>query len=114
MAASSVSGVGPGSADGSNKGSEHQTLGVRHLLGTRTVAAGTKTLASGTGTVTFPQSLLNSAASYAITVSAFNSTTVARVTSVTNDVNGNFASFALAGGTTDVVHYMIALIGVDG
>ena len=54
MGATSVTGTGHGSADGMNKGSEHMTLGVSHLIGTRVVRAGRLTLAGGTGTVEFP------------------------------------------------------------
>lgn len=59
--ASSVTGVGQGSADRRNKGSEHMTLGVNQLIGIRVVAAGSVTMASAgsssTGVVTFPQAL---------------------------------------------------------
>jgi hypothetical protein len=48
MGASSVTGVGQGSADKKNKGSEHMTLGVDHLIGARVVDAGSVVLASGT------------------------------------------------------------------
>ena len=48
MAASSVTGTGPGSADKVNKGSEHMHLGVDHLIGPRVVDAGTAALTSGT------------------------------------------------------------------
>ena len=56
MPASSVTGVGSGSADKKNKGSEHMTLGVDHLIGARVVDAGTVVLSSGipsTGSVRF-------------------------------------------------------------
>jgi hypothetical protein len=46
MAATSITGTGPGSADGQNRGSEHQTLGVTHLIGPKVVGAGTATLDS--------------------------------------------------------------------
>ena len=48
MGCTSVTGKGLGSAVGSNKGSEHMTLGVGHLLGPRVIAAGTVTLAEVT------------------------------------------------------------------
>lgn len=44
MAGTSVTGKGPGSADGFNRGSEHQTLGVTHLIGPKVVGAGMATL----------------------------------------------------------------------
>lgn len=55
MGATSVTGVGLGSADGSNKGSSHMTLGVSHLIGPRVVACDTVVLdGSGVGSVTLP------------------------------------------------------------
>ncbi len=40
MASTSVTGTGPGSAEGSNKGSARDTLGVSHLIGPHVVASG--------------------------------------------------------------------------
>ena len=114
MAAASVTGTGVGSADGSNKGSEHTTIGVGHLIGTRVVAAGRKTLAAGVGTVTFPAPLAGSQSNYVVMTQAFNSTTEGRATALTDNSDGDFASFTLAGGTTDVVHWTIVKIGFDG
>ncbi len=55
MTATSVTGIGLGSADGSNKGSEHMTLGAAHLIGPRVVAADEATLdGSGDLTVILP------------------------------------------------------------
>jgi hypothetical protein len=54
MGATSVTGVGPGSADGKNKGSEHMTLGVHHLIGPHVIAAGTVELDGPTATVYLP------------------------------------------------------------
>lgn len=48
MTAASVTGIGQGSADKMNKGSEHTTLGVDHLIGPRVVDCGTVVLTSGT------------------------------------------------------------------
>jgi hypothetical protein len=60
MSASSVTGVGQGSADKKNKGSEHTTLAVDHLIGPRVVDAGSIALAPGTpstGSVSFGTAL---------------------------------------------------------
>ena len=55
MTATSVTGIGLGSADGQNKGSEHMTLGAGHLIGPRVVAADIGTLnASGDLDVILP------------------------------------------------------------
>lgn len=46
MGATSVTGVGPGSALGYNKGGENASLGVNKLLGPHLVAAGSLTVGS--------------------------------------------------------------------
>lgn len=52
MGATSVTGVGQGSALGHNKGAAQQTLGVNHLVGPHLVAAGVTTLAAASGQAT--------------------------------------------------------------
>jgi len=47
MTASTVTGRGPGSADGKNRGSQRDTLGVEHLIGTRAIYAGKVDLDDG-------------------------------------------------------------------
>jgi hypothetical protein len=77
MAASSVTGVGPGSADGRNKGSEHTSMHVSKLIGPRLVSCGQVVLGGGTpssGAVTFTQSL-SSAAGYFVTATPVGSST---------------------------------------
>ena len=54
MGATSVTGTGPGSAFGWNKGSQEMTLGVSHLIGPHVVAAGVATLSAGAATVYLP------------------------------------------------------------
>jgi hypothetical protein len=58
MGATSVTGVGLGSADGSNKGSAHMTLGASHLVGPRVVACDTGTL-DGSGNLVVHLPVLN-------------------------------------------------------
>ena len=56
----SVQGVGPGSAEPYNKGSQHMTLGVGHLIGPHLVTGGSVVLVSGspsTAVVTFANPL---------------------------------------------------------
>ena len=60
MTATSVTGIGQGSSDGKNKGSQRMTLGVDHLIGPRVVHTGKAAMFSGspsTAVVTFPQPL---------------------------------------------------------
>lgn len=67
MGASSVTGVGQGSADKKgHKGSEHLFVGVEKLIGTRIVFAGSVTLSSGTATVVFAKTLPGVAADYIV------------------------------------------------
>lgn len=54
MGATSVTGVGQGSVEGSNMGSKHWTVGVGRLLGPKVMAADHATLSSGTIVVTLP------------------------------------------------------------
>jgi len=46
MSASSVTGVGPGSAEGSNKGRQGSSIGVERFIGPHVVAAGAATTAT--------------------------------------------------------------------
>lgn len=61
MGATSVTGVGPGSAEGWNRGAARQTLGAGHLIGPHIVACGAvysgsvgNFVLSGTATVQLP------------------------------------------------------------
>lgn len=68
MAASSVTGVGQGSASRVNKGSEHMHLGVDHLIGPRVVDCGQASLTSGspsTCSVPFTRTLTSATGYYA-------------------------------------------------
>lgn len=67
MSASSVTGVGQGSAlKKGQKGTESLYVGVEKLIGPRVVYANSVTLSSGTATVTFPQTLSGVAADYIV------------------------------------------------
>jgi hypothetical protein len=69
MTAASVSGVGSGGAEGSQKGSSRMTLGVDHLIGTRVVKSGSVALTSGTpstATVVFESTLSGAATDYMV------------------------------------------------
>lgn len=55
MGATSVTGVsGAGNVAGSQKGSEHMSLGVHKLIGPKVVACGVETLSGTTGVVEVP------------------------------------------------------------
>lgn len=106
MTASSVTGIGPGSADdGLNKGSEHMTLGVEKLLGPRVMAVSKAVLSGGAATVTFPQPLPGSKTNYFVFLTTFAS--AANVGVVTDDADGNFASFTIAGTGSNTINWVV-------
>jgi hypothetical protein len=109
MAASSVTGVGPGSADGLNKGSEHMSLAVEKLIGTKIVAAGNVTLSSGAATVVFPQPLSGSKTGYLVFCQTTDATNYSRP-NVLTDTSGNFSQFTIAGTTTNNVNWMVVKV----
>src|SRR3954467_7573446 len=102
MAASSVTGVGQGSADKKGqKGSEHLYVGVEKLIGPRVIRAGTVTLSGATTTVTFPQALSGVAADYIVIADAAHN---AWATSLT------ISSFVMNGTSADVVSYIVVRV----
>ena len=107
MAASSVTGVGPGSADGYNKGSEHMSLGVDKLIGTRVVACGNVTLSGGAATVVFPKPLSGSKVNYLIFCQTTDATNYSRPNVVSNNSDGDFYQFTIAGTTTNNVNWSV-------
>lgn len=109
MGATSVTGVGTGSAEGSNKGSqERQTLGVGHLIGPHIVAAGKAALISGAATAVVPVSGVT--ADFILLVS--NQTDGTAVNG-TFSVSGNIATLTFAGSGADVVGYAVVKIGLS-
>lgn len=93
MAASSVTGVGPGSADKVNKGSEHMHLGVDHLIGPRMVDAGQASLTSGTPStcnVPFTKALASATGYFAFTQPVGTTSGTASDLSVTNVATTGF------------------------
>jgi len=134
MGATSVTGKGPGSAEGSAKGpKERNFVGVEKLIGPRVMMAGVDALVGGALTITFPTPLpcvtpLSAAASpptpevdYVILVhdrtTAANAVTVTTINSdpdgTTNgdDTDTNLKSFALAGTGTDVIDWVVIKVG---
>ncbi len=101
MGASSVTGVGQGSADKTGqKGSEHLFVGVEKLIGPRVVLAGSWTLAGTSDEIVFPQPLPGVAADY-IVITQSNAGTHSWASSF--DVDG----FTLNGTDTNVVAYAV-------
>ena len=111
MAATSVTGTGPGSADGFNKGSEHQTLGVDHLIGPRVVAAGVVVL-DAIGTATIPVTAVldeDPPTDFIVLVNDVTdgSATVGTLVQLDNDVYVN-----ILGTPTDTVNWVLFSTGL--
>jgi len=109
MGATSVTGVGTGSASdygAGNKGSEHMALGVHRLIGPRVVACGEINLTSGTGTVYYP-TLPGGAGLYCAFLQA-NTATAPFVTNFTA------SSFVVNGVTQQEICWEIVKKGIWG
>lgn len=100
--ASSVSGVGPGSAlKSGQKGAGDEFLGIDHLIGPHVVHAGSVTLADSAGVFVFPTTLPGVAGDYIVLL--FNATLSTRAVSYTLTT----ASLTLAGTTSDVINFSV-------
>lgn len=111
MAATSVTGKGPGSADGKNKGSGHMTLDVGNLIGPRVMAAGTATLSGGTVTVVLP-AMAGVTGDYMVLCGDASGTAAA--TSATMVISATATTLTLKGTTTNTVKWAVIKIGVSG
>lgn len=111
MAATSVTGTGLGSADGKNKGSEHMTLGVGHLIGPRVVAADDATLdGSGDGSVVLPV-LSGVVGDYIVTANDADATAAAAV-AASLAMDATSTTVTIKGPASGVVHYSIIKKGL--
>ena len=99
MGATSVTGVGNGSADGLNKGSSRMTLGVDHLVGPRVVDAGVVTMSASTYGVELP-TLSGVVGNYSVQLTASNGTAV-YVTSFTT------AGFTINGASGQTIYWAV-------
>lgn len=110
MGATSVTGVGLGSADKKIKGSEHLSIGANKLIGPRIVAAGTKTLSGGAGTVVLP-ALAGSSSNYVVMVTDTNASATAVSGSLSISA-GTSTTLTLAGTGSHVLAYVIVKVGL--
>jgi hypothetical protein len=107
-----VTGRGRGAADGKNKGSEHQSLGVAKLIGPRVVAAGKVTLVDGAATIKLPY--IGDVANYIVTVTdvtAANACSASMATNTESD-GSKETVITFAGNTTNVLNYTVVKAGV--
>lgn len=109
MGATSVTGVGQGSVEGSNMGSKHWTVGVGRLLGPKVMAADVVTLSGAAATVKLP--LLPGVVGDYI-VLATDKTAAAAVKAVLT-FNANDTTITFAGTSTDVIQWAIIKVGLS-
>lgn len=108
MSASSVTGVGHGSAEGNDAGRKDYSLSVARLLGPRVIAADVVTLATGAATVILP--LLSGAVTDYI-VLATDKTADQSVKAVLS-FNANDATITFAGTSSDVIQWAVIRVGL--
>ena len=109
MGATSVTGVGVGSAEAFNKGAQgRQTLGVGHLIGPYIGAAGSVTLVAGAATVQLPP-LSDDEGDWVTFVSSTDATSPAAVSC--SQVQSDW-TIDIVGGGTEVVNYMVVKAAV--
>lgn len=110
MGATSVTGIGPGSAFPGQKGPGNERNIYVPLAGPHVVAAGTGALVGGTLTVTFPTALEGGNGDFAVVATSETTNTV-YVSAKTDDANGDFASFQITGTGTDSFQWVVAKAG---
>lgn len=99
MSASSISGVGQGSAMKlGTKGSESQFLAVEKLIGPRVVFASTFTLSGSTGAVSFPTTLSGVSADYIVLANGAHNSYA---------TNLSTSGFTMNGTSADVVSFAV-------
>ena len=112
MTATSVTGRGPGDAHPGIKGPGNARNVFHPLLSAHVVTAGRVTLSGGAATVTLASPLAGSEIGYGVQLTSSTGATVAWATSLDDDGDGNFASFDIAGGTSDIVMWAVIKNGV--
>lgn len=110
MGATSVTGVGLGSADKRQKGSEHMRLGAEKLIGPRIVAADDATLSGTTATIKLPN-LGGTAADYIVNVTDAD-TTAAGACAATLTMDATSTTVSLKGPSGSVVYWCVIKKGL--
>jgi hypothetical protein len=108
MGATSVTGVGQGSAESACKGAPgRQTLGVGHLIGPHVVSAGRTTLAGGTKALEIAP-LTGVAADYIVLATDY---TAAAAVKAVLTVSSDVWTITFTGTSTDVIQYAVVSVG---
>jgi len=115
MGVTTTTGAGAGNSYGGIKGPHNKRNFYVSKLTPHVVAAGKVTLVGGAATVTFPSALAGGAAKYSVQLTVMASAGAGHevsVTAMTDNSDGDLASFAVAGaGATDVVMWSVVRLG---
>lgn len=112
MGSQNTQGTGQGAAYPGQKGPGNGRNVFVPTSSAHVVAAGRVTLSSGTATVTFPTPLSGANTKYSVQLTPHSATTtVPRVTTLTDNSDSNFASFVITGNGTDSIGYAVILNG---
>ena len=111
MGASSVTGVGQGSADKRQKGSEHMRLGAEKVIGPRVVYAGRVTTdSSGDATVNLPE-LPGVAADYVVVVTE-TGVAAAGAAAVSMTITGGTTTLTVKGPASTACNIVVVKTGL--
>lgn len=106
MGATSVTGVGIGSADKKQKGGEHLRVGAEKIIGPRLIYANSVTMdGSGNFSLVLPK-LTGVAADYVVQVTHKDTTTPAAIAALLS-INANDTTVVLKGGASDGAYVCI-------
>lgn len=110
MGATSVTGVGHGSADLTSRGpKERGFVGAEKVLGPRVMASGSVTLATGAYTLVLPV-MAGVSADYVVMCQEVTGTNVCGASLV---ISADDTSVTFAGTGSDVLHYSIIRVGLS-
>jgi len=110
MAATSVTGVGNGSAELTSRGpKERAFVGAEKILGPRIMAAGTVTLSGGAGTVVLPV-MTGVTADYVVMCQDASG---AAACSASLAITSTATTLTFAGTGTHVLHYSVVKVGIS-
>jgi hypothetical protein len=111
MGASSVTGVGLGSADKRQKGSEHMRLGAEKIIGPRVVYAGSHTL-DGSGDLTIKLPLLAGVASNYVVIATDSHVSAATAVAASIAISSTVTTVTLKGTASQTAYVMIVKAGL--
>jgi len=110
MGATSVTGVGTGSAAGLTRGNEHMSLGVASIIGPKVVAAGRIALSGTTGVVNIPVQN-GSVSDYVVMLTATSNSHCYVSSNLASVDNTDEWHFTITGGSGSVVNYSVVKTG---